>query len=94
MDKRIFKYELEVRDEQYIPLSPRASVLSVQVQRDKLVLWALVDVHAIRNDDRRLVYVIGTGNPIRPTLEGMEFAGTAQMFEGSLVWHVFIEKGI
>lgn len=39
----VYKYELEITDEQTIRLPLNAELLTVQMQGDKCCLWALVD---------------------------------------------------
>jgi hypothetical protein len=84
---RIFKYELEVTDEQQILLPEHARILSVQVQNGRLCLWALVNDGALTNR-RRTFRVVGTGHPV-PDNEYLAFLGTVQMHGGALVFHVF-----
>lgn len=88
--KKIFKYVLEVTDEQTLQLPVGAKVLSVQNQQGKPCLWALVDSEqpAIESVN---VAMFGTGNPIEDwQLKGLSFLGTVQI--NWLVLHVFVSS--
>lgn len=82
----IYKYPLEVTDEQIIDMPGSARLLSVQMQRGVVCLWAWVDPNAIPK--KRHIVIIGTGNPI--SFFPGEFVGAVQ--QGQFVWHVF-DKG-
>ncbi len=66
-----------------------AKILDVQMQGDKLQLWALCD-NEMPNEIRKIA-IYGTGNST-PNDCG-EYIATFQMDGGSLVFHVF-EKSI
>ncbi len=83
--KQIWKYPLDVTDVQKVMMPKGAMILSAQVQRDILCLWALGDPEQPK--EARFIEVIGTGNPT--TVQDRVFIGTADMGNGSLVWHVF-----
>ncbi len=84
MSKTIWKYELQMKDQQTIEMPKGAELLSVQVQFGIPVLWALV------NPDAELVSrrigTHGTGHSIQ---HGGRFIGTYQVCNGELVFHVF-----
>jgi hypothetical protein len=84
---RIYKWPLQVTDRQTVPLPRGAVILTVQAQRDELVLWAAVDSTA--PTDAAIVNIVGTGNPM-PSVVG-DYVATVQQHGGALVWHVFIE---
>ena len=86
MEARIWKYELAITDTQEVMMPQGALILSVANQNGKLCLWAMV-VPA-NPDSRRIIEIIGTGNPFEvDTGIDRKFIGTAII--GSLVWHVF-----
>lgn len=84
--KIIYKYQLEVKDNLTIELPIGAEILTVQSQRDKPCIWALVDNDAIK--ENRKFKIIGTGNPIE-NLSNSKYIGTFQLYGGSLVFHLF-----
>ena len=86
----IYKYPLEVADEQLVTLPLHAKILSVKNQREKLVMYAEVDSETIVTYRVR-IYIIGTGNP-RHVPKGAIFLNTVIMAGGNLVWHVYAKK--
>lgn len=84
--KRIFKYPLEITDEQHVEMPFGASLLTAQFQGDDLVVWALVDAEEQETKKKRF-RIYGTGHPI----EGLpgSYLATAQEPMRGLVWHVF-----
>jgi hypothetical protein len=87
--KRIYKYPLEMTDEQIIHLPLGAVPLCVQMQAGPC-LWAMVD--DTEPTEPRLVRVIGTGHPI-PDADRLGYVGTYQFHGGALVFHVFLADG-
>ena len=97
MTTRIFKYPIEVTDDQEVILPVGARVLNVQVQQaghgrnraPQLVLYALVDDSALMH--KRHVYILGTGHDATVLIErATQFVGTVNLME--LLWfHVFVE---
>lgn len=85
--KIIYKYQLEVIDDLTISLPIGAEILTVQSQRDIPCIWALVDNDAIK--ENRKFKIIGTGNPIEDLSINNKYIGTFQLYEGSLVFHLF-----
>lgn len=81
----IHKYELQITDEQRIEMPRNATLLSVQMQRDKMVLWASVNINEpIRS---RVIRIHGTGQSIDGESTFDLYVGTVQ--NGPFVWHVF-----
>ena len=80
MSRRIFKYPVEIRDHFGLDLPRGARVLSVQVQRDEPMMWALVDPDA--PSERAMFRVIGTGHPIDDPPETLDYVGTFQIHWG------------
>ena len=80
----IYKYELQITDEQTVEMPRGARLLSVQMQRERLMLWAVVNTNEpIRS---RVIRIHGTGIAISPE-HNYAFIGTVQ--DGPFVWHVF-----
>lgn len=81
----IHKYQLAITDKQLVDIPRGGKVLSAQIQRDTLCIWALVDDAA--PVEPRTFYVHGTGHKLLdPTAR---FIGTVQMRGGALIFHVF-----
>lgn len=85
--KRIYKFPLQVTNEQVLRLQIGAQLLDVQIQHDVLCLWALVDTNQIQMEDRTL-NIYGTGHPASDNPGN--FIATVQ--QGPMVWHVFESK--
>lgn len=86
MDNRIFKYELKIDDEQILVMPKMAEILTVQIQNNKLCLWAIVNPNL--NDENYVIEIYGTGHPF-PSI-GMakrKYISTVQL--NGLVWHIF-----
>lgn len=88
--KRIFKYELPVMETQLLSLPKDSQVLSVENQRENLVLWASVDLRT-KESERHVILIGTTGNPL-PNLDNADFLGTVLFNNGSFVTHVFHKK--
>ena len=102
MEKTIWKFELETKDNQIVKMPINAKILTIQTQFDKPCLWALVDPNADKED--RFIKIFGTGHSVRynkcsPMLgaeeldECIKYIGTYQLHNGSLVFHAF-EKNL
>jgi len=87
--KAIWKYPLEVADEQTIAMPRGAVILGVQAQRGIPCLWAMVETD--EPHELRRIYTFGTGEKLGPPpMQGL-FSGTYQLNDGDLVLHVFEE---
>lgn len=86
--KKIFKYELKIKDSQIVKIPDEAKILSVKNQNNKLVVWAEVSDNQMINDVEFLV--IGTGNPIDKKLYNYKFIDSVIM--GQFVWHIYYHK--
>jgi len=84
----IWKYPLEIDDEQWIDIPRGAKFLSVGVQRGKVCLWVQVDSDAPK--ESQLIVMHGTGHPMKS--DSMQFIGTVMLYDGDLVFHVFHPK--
>jgi len=82
---RIWKFPLRITDRQTLDMPAGAQVLTAQLQRGVLQLWALCDPLAEKAP--RTFNVFGTGNPL-PAQPG-RYVSTFQMSGGELVFHVF-----
>lgn len=87
--QKIFKYPLEVTDEQRIEMPMGAEILCVQVQGGQPCIWAKVIPDGA--PVKRLFAVYGTGHPMN-TKQADQYVGTFQLQGGMLVFHVFCES--
>jgi hypothetical protein len=85
MMKTIYKYPIEITDEQVVEMPVYARILGVQMQGDNVNIWALVDTELPTLSVK--IRVLGTGNPIAAGLQ-LRYIGTVC---GVFVWHVFID---
>lgn len=93
--RRIYKYQLETTDLQIIKVpalvgakSFKDQVLSIDVQNGNLCIWCLVDVE---EEEREInIRIIGTGD-IMPLLSKKDYLGSYVLYDGKLVFHVFVD---
>lgn len=88
--KKIYKYPLEIEDEQNVLLPTGAKILTVQSILDKPYLYALVNPTA-PNNMAVTIRTFGTGHPISDS-GYLEYIGTFQIYGGHLVFHVFRQR--
>jgi hypothetical protein len=89
MEKRIFKYTLQIEDKQVINLPKGAEFLTVQTQFNELQLWALVDQNEI-DQEERYIEIFGTGHPVYYDMGvDRKYLATCQLDDGNFVFHVF-----
>lgn len=81
----IWKFPLELADQQTIKIPDNARFLSLQVQNGTPCIWAEVD------PSERLIDTVfetyGTGHAFRS--DNQMYIGTWQQLGGALVWHVY-----
>lgn len=88
MSIRIYKYAIGILDEQHIVMPAGSRLLSVQAQRGKPQLWAMVDTDA--PTVIREFALCGTGHDATwVAVRGGVYVGTFQMNDDSLVFHLF-----
>ena len=86
MSSAIWKFELRVIGEQTVRMPFGATVLSAQIQRDRICLWATVDTD-MHLQPRRFA-IFGTGHDLpKPIAATFNFIDTIQA--NGLVFHVF-----
>lgn len=90
----ILKYPLNIAVQQVVHLPVEAQVLSIEVQNDRLCMWALCEDAAFRQTKAIEVVAIVTGMPGVPEdiLTTHHFMGTKMLSNGSFVAHVFVAK--
>lgn len=84
MNSVIWKYPLQVVDQQMIRMPEGAEILSVHLQDGVPCLWVAVDPTLA--SEERTIWIVGTGNPA-DDVANQKFIGTVVM--DFLVWHVF-----
>lgn len=90
MANSIFKYRLEIIDEQQIIALPKnAKILTVQNQHDEIYFWALVSQNSSTTENKTF-QIFATGGLMEqaPNIE-YKYISTVQLFNGSLVYHIF-----
>lgn len=81
--KTIYKYVLEVTDEQFVKMPQGAKILTIQPQNGQLCMWAEVDTDAPIGE--RVIWCYGTGHSIPGWLDA--YIGT--FHNGLFVWHFY-----
>ncbi len=83
---KIFKYELPLEENPVIEMPIGASILDIQYQNHKLMLWAMVSPQ-----DRLIDYnfrIFGTGHDVYCHHQ-LEYIKTVQDELTGFVWHIF-----
>lgn len=89
-DQRVWKYVIPIETDTFTLAMPAAArLLGVQVQHGAPCLWALVSPQA--TSERRQFRLVGTGSPVDGDLA---YAGTFQLYSGTLVLHLFEVSGV
>lgn len=85
---KIFKYELEITDEQYVNMPIGAHIISAKEQNGKLCVCAIIDSRY--SEKPKLIMMVGTGHDINFAIGeySLNFVDTVLMSNG-LVFHVF-----
>jgi hypothetical protein len=85
MARTIWKFPLEVIDQQSVRMPIASRMLHVGMQGGTLCLWAEVTPGAEQED--RAIYIYGTGHDLAP--DRGDYLGTFQMHGGALVFHAY-----
>lgn len=89
--RTIHKAAIKVTDTQSVKLSPRDTILTVQVQCDQLCMWYVTDTEDRERADR-VIRIFGTGHPMPDySSPPLGYIGTIQLRDGALIFHVFQE---
>ena len=87
----IWKFEIKPKNGVIEIMMPKgAEILSTGAIDDSVFVWAKFSTDEGTESEPRYFEVFGTGHNI-PVDMGIdrEFIGTAFMYDGSLVWHIF-----
>ena len=80
----IWKFPLPISEPLRVAMPAGATLLTVQMQGEQIVVWGLVDPEAPRIERR--FYLVGTGHAVPPGKP--IYLGSVQPFSG-LVLHIF-----
>lgn len=98
MTNTIYRYRLNIIDEQTISMPTGAEILTVARREgahrallgvgshEPVEMWALVDPDAPMQERR--IRIAGTGHPLAD-VDNLAFLGSVQIAQGQLVFHVF-----
>jgi hypothetical protein len=81
---RVFKYTLKMEQRQTVSMPADSTLLSVQVQRGVVCIWAIVNPDPELDEVPRSFEIVGTGHEVPSP---SKFIGTVQI--GEFVWHIF-----
>jgi hypothetical protein len=91
---KVYKYRIDIRDEEVIMLPVGAKILKVDSQKEgtqeSVFMWALVNTDA-EQFERYVTRAVGTGQPADHVAE-MTYMGSCKMKDDMFVWHVFYRK--
>lgn len=87
----VWKFPLEITDEQDVTMPEGAEILCVQMQGETPCLWARLHAPSAEGSvpDCHRIRIVGTGHSIPDDALPLSYIGTVQSFGGSLIWHVF-----
>lgn len=88
MKKSIWKYVLVAETVNTIEVPLGAELLSVETQGDNIVVYALVNTNEASTQTIE-IRTYGTGHEIDVNITDYKFLGTAKLYNGSLMFHVF-----
>ena len=88
MPQAIWKFTLELTDDQEIEMPLGSIILSTALQHGRIQLWAMVDTQ-IYEKEKRQIAIIGTGHEMSSFKASGKFIGSAISETGNFVWHVF-----
>lgn len=83
----IWKYTLQVVNEQTLIIPATGKILSIQVQDNVPCLWVLIDERKVDVGNQRTFHIYGTGNSLPSSINQDVFIATFQL--GYFVGHVF-----
>jgi hypothetical protein len=88
--KTIWKFSIEVTDEQTIRVPKGSRALTAQMQGNQLCLWVMLDTDNADRGVNMPVYIHGTGHSVLPEAYHGRYLSTVQMDGGALIFHVFV----
>lgn len=86
--KSIWKYVLVAETVNTIEVPLGTELLSAEAQGEEIVVYALVNTNETSNQKIE-IRTYGTGHEIDVNITDYKFLGTAKLYNGSLMSHVF-----
>ena len=86
MPKVVWKFALATEHVQQIFMPKGAQILSIQVQYDQPVLWALCE--PAQDQEAHVFVTVGTGQKFNHS-DRAKYIGSYQMMHGHFIGHVF-----
>lgn len=84
----IYKYYLEVDDDQVVEIPKYGKILCVQTQHEKPCIWVQIDTNNIVED--RYFKTFGTGAMMPDNIDDVfKYIGTYQLKDGVMACHVY-----
>lgn len=94
MNKKIYKYELNVETFQDVLLPIGAEILTIRSQNEIAYLYALVDPEQIEKENI-LIELYGTDETIQEDIGiSRKYISTFEAFKGHMILHAFINTGV
>lgn len=90
--KVVYKYPVDVTDEQTLKIPLGSKILSVIEQNNKIVLYAIVHP-GVEYTREVIIRIVGTGHEIPFSLDEFKFMDSIKLQNGNLVFHVFMKEG-
>jgi len=87
--RTIYKYNLEVTQQQVINAPYTAMLLKIGFQDGELCAWFEVDTEYLKG--KRKFWIVGTGHAIPKTEGSLIWRETVQ--DPPFVWHIYEEQG-
>ncbi len=86
--QKILKYKLHIIGNMSISMPKNAWILTVQVQKGLLQIWAMVDTNETQEENREFS-VVTTGEQFNTYNQDYNYIGTFQTENGNFVGHLF-----
>ncbi len=85
----VYRYPVPIKDKFEITMPAPGRILTVQVQKEKPQIWALVDPE-VKGTVTHKFRLVGTSHPISEDNRNLKYINTFQIAEdGRLVFHLF-----
>jgi hypothetical protein len=91
--KTIWKYVLEIKEEQVIELPKGSEILTIQEHQEQLGvlnMWVKINTESITEKENRVICIIPTGIIIKE--DKLQYICTIQMMRSESVLHIFEKK--